>query len=99
MGLLPPANGFERIGLGYAVISKSVSPSCRIALALLVAGGLGNLIDRLRYGNVVDFMNIGVGTLRSGISNVADIAVVFGVILLAAMGIIERSAPPVRPSL
>lgn len=55
-----------------------------IALALFVGGGLGNLIDRLTNdGRVIDFMHVGIGSLRTGIFNVADMALTTGVILLA----------------
>src|SRR5262245_33358197 len=47
--------------------------------ALFVAGGASNLIDRIARGSVVDFMNVGLGSLRTGIFNVADIALVLGV--------------------
>jgi signal peptidase II len=47
---------------------------------LVIGGGFSNLLDRLfRGGAVVDFMNVGVGNLRTGIFNVADLAIVFGV--------------------
>ena len=64
-----------------------------IALTLLGASGLGNLIDRILYeGRVTDFLNLGIGSLRTGIFNVADILGVVGVALL----LIHRSvaAPP-----
>ena len=54
-----------------------------IALALICGGGAGNLIDRFRYdGRVIDFLNVGVGPLRTGIFNVADMALMAGAILL-----------------
>jgi signal peptidase II len=53
-----------------------------IALTLLAAGGLGNLIDRVIYdGRVTDFLNLGVGSLRTGIFNVADVVAVMGVVV------------------
>lgn len=71
--------------LGYVLLSKSVSRSAIIAFALLFAGGVGNLIDRLMFsGYVVDFINIGIGSLRTGVFNVADIAVTAGVLILFA---------------
>lgn len=52
-------------------------------LTLLGASGLGNLIDRVLYdGRVTDFLNMGIGPVRTGIFNVADIAGVLGAILL-----------------
>lgn len=54
-----------------------------VALLLIVGGGLSNLVDRLaRAGKVIDFMNIGVGTLRTGIFNLADVAIMLGIALL-----------------
>lgn len=54
-----------------------------IALSLVAGGGLGNLIDRLVHdGHVVDFLNVGVGVLRTGIFNIADVAVLVGACML-----------------
>jgi signal peptidase II len=54
-----------------------------VAFALLCASGLGNLIDRLLYdGRVTDFLNLGIGPLRTGIFNVADVVGVVGAVLL-----------------
>lgn len=55
-----------------------------VAFALFLGGGISNLIDRLVHdGRVVDFMNVGLGSLRTGIFNVADMALMAGVILIA----------------
>lgn len=63
-----------------------------IALALLAAGGLGNLIDRVQYdGRVTDFLNLGVGSLRTGIFNIADVVEMIGVLVFV---LAFRSAPP-----
>jgi len=54
-----------------------------IAFALILAGGIGNQIDRIfNQGHVIDFINIGIGSLRTGIFNVADMAVTGGVVLM-----------------
>ena len=53
-----------------------------LGAALIVAGGASNWIDRLATGSVIDFMNIGIGPLRTGIFNVADVAILGGVVLL-----------------
>jgi signal peptidase II len=51
------------------------------SLALLFSGGIGNIIDRILFDrHVTDFLNIGLGTLRTGIFNVADICVTAGAI-------------------
>jgi len=54
-----------------------------LALALVSAGAVGNLIDRLRWSvGVVDFIDVGIGTHRFWTFNVADSAVSVGAILL-----------------
>ena len=61
-----------------------LSISDGIALALVVGGGAGNWLDRLlRDGSVTDFVRLGIGTVHTGIFNVADVAVIFGVAVLA----------------
>jgi signal peptidase II len=51
-------------------------------LTLLAAGGASNWADRVVHGRVIDFMNVGIGPLRTGIFNVADVAIMLGVALL-----------------
>jgi signal peptidase II len=51
----------------------------RFGLALVLAGGLSNLLDRIFRGSVIDFLNVGVGSLRTGIFNVADMALMLGI--------------------
>jgi signal peptidase II len=67
----------------YATLSRSVGPIEGMALGLICGGGLGNLIDRLRQGGLVtDFLNVGIGPVRTGIFNVADMALMAGVAVL-----------------
>ncbi len=53
-----------------------------VALALIVAGAVGNLIDRVRFGEVVDFLDVYIGTYHWPAFNVADSAITCGAILL-----------------
>lgn len=54
-----------------------------VARSLVLSGGLGNLVDRIiNDGRVIDFMNIGIGSLRTGIFNVADVCITVGVVVL-----------------
>ena len=54
-----------------------------IGLSLMGGGGIGNLTDRLlNAGAVVDFMSVGVGPIRSGIFNLADVAMLTGAFVL-----------------
>lgn len=66
--------------LGYYIMKGRKShPLLRISLAMIVAGGIGNLIDRLTLGYVVDFLDFHFWP----IFNVADIGVSAGCVLLA----------------
>lgn len=49
-----------------------------VGAGLILAGGASNWADRVMWGSVVDFMNVGVGPLRTGIFNVADVAIMLG---------------------
>jgi len=62
---------------------KNIDRSELIAVSLIIGGGVGNLIDRMLRpeGAVVDFMNMGIGDLRTGIFNVADVALTAGVVI------------------
>jgi signal peptidase II len=56
-----------------------------LALGLLLGGALGNLVDRLRLGYVLDFVDMGVGDLRFYTYNVADAAISTALVLLILM--------------
>ncbi|MBD3348388.1 MAG: signal peptidase II, partial [Candidatus Eisenbacteria bacterium] len=55
----------------------------QVAFGLIMGGALGNLVDRIRLGAVVDFINIGIGDLRWPYFNIADSAITIGVAMLA----------------
>ena len=65
--------------LVYVLRVPNPSSLVVIAFALCIAGGGSNLLDRWAYdGSVLDFLNLGVGALRTGIFNVADMYIMFG---------------------
>jgi len=67
----------------YLIANKTLSGGKLTALCFIAGGGAGNLMDRLLYGNrVTDFMNIGIGGLRSGIFNFADLSIMVGSLIL-----------------
>lgn len=69
-----------------------------LAFSLIIAGGLSNLYDRLtNAGSVVDFLHMGVGRLRTGIFNVADIYVTIGVLLIVWAGWRGTRRPHAEP--
>ena len=59
-------------------------PWIHVVLGAILAGGLGNLTDRVRLGYVTDFVSVGIGDLRWPAFNVADPSLVLGIILLVA---------------
>jgi signal peptidase II len=54
----------------------------RIATGMICGGALGNAVDRIIYGNVVDFIHYQIPGVISNVSNLADHAIVLGVILI-----------------
>jgi signal peptidase II len=57
-----------------------------LTLALLLGGAVGNFVDRIRFGYVVDFVDIGIGTWRFPyIFNIADSAVTISILLMLAL--------------
>lgn len=63
----------------WSVLSRRLDWPRRLSIALIGASGAGNLIDRIRFdGAVTDFLNLGLGSIRTGIFNVADAILVIG---------------------
>jgi len=85
---------FLVILFAYAIKNaRNFTPFKMLALSLIIAGGIGNIIDRLAYDrHVTDFMNLGIQNLRTGIFNFADVCVTAGVI---AFFLSYRSEKPV----
>ena len=69
--------------LGAWVCRRVIAGGWALGQALLWAGGVANLGDRILRGSVIDFLNLGVGPLRTGIFNVADVAIMAGALLVA----------------
>ena len=63
-----------------------------IALGLLLGGAIGNLVDRLRYGYVVDFVDMGIGSWRFYTYNLADACITTAIVLLIVMAVFPRVA-------
>jgi signal peptidase II len=62
--------------------SRSLSRTQLVAFALIVGGGIGNLIDRMVDGYVVDFLFMRAGRLSTNVFNVADVVLLVGVAML-----------------
>jgi signal peptidase II len=71
------------VALGYIFRVDGLELLPTIGLSLLAGGGVGNLADRVaNNGAVTDFVRLGIGPLRTGIFNMADVAIVAGVLAL-----------------
>jgi signal peptidase II len=87
-GILPNAGWlFTVIAVGVVIVLIALLPrfpsrTSRIALGLVCGGALGNVVDRLLYDAVVDFIHYQIPGVISNVSNLADHAVVLGVIVL-----------------
>ncbi len=82
--------------LAFMMFAPGLRSISIVALSLFCGGALSNLLDRIAFGgDVVDFLNIGWGGLRTGIFNVADIGIAMGCALgalIALWNIIKMAA-------
>ncbi|MBI5547410.1 MAG: signal peptidase II [Deltaproteobacteria bacterium] len=89
------------LGLLAFALSRPHARAQLTALALIAGGGLGNLWDRIAGGAVTDFMNLGIGPVRTGIFNVADLAIVAGIALMVITqprkSSLVEAGPPAGP--
>ena len=80
--LFTGATGIMLVGMVVVAIRERLQDWPLLGATLFVAGGASNWVDRVVNGRVVDFLNVGIGPLRTGIFNVADMALMFGGALL-----------------
>lgn len=67
----------------YIITNKNLDKYSLIGFCCIVGGGVANVYDRIVYGSVTDFFHIDLGgVFRTGIFNVADMSVMFGMGLL-----------------
>lgn len=100
---LADAGGWQRwffagltlvIGIGIAVWLVRLRPEerlTRLCLALILGGAIGNLIDRVRLGYVIDFLDFHAAGWHWPAFNIADAAISCGAVLLIVCGLLGRS--------
>jgi signal peptidase II len=104
LGLLPASS--EAMRWGLVVLTGAIAGGVTwwmlrekklgdvIALGLVLGGALGNILDRVRYGYVVDFADLHFGAWRPFlVFNVADAAITIGVVILLARALFLREKP------
>ena len=98
---LSEAGGWQKpLLVGFAVVAAAIvsvlivrRPDERLlctGLALILGGALGNVIDRLRFGQVVDFLDFHAAGWHWPAFNVADSAITVGAVLLILEGFVHR---------
>ena len=84
------------IAIGVAVwIGREKNRTDQVALGMVLGGALGNILDRIRFGYVVDFADLHFGDWRPFlIFNVGDAAITIGVLLLLFRALLTRERKP-----
>ena len=91
-GILPMA-GDVILFLALVIVAcmlwymRGIAPDSRLVpfgIGLVIGGAIGNIIDRLHYGHVIDFIHYQIPDLISNVSNLADHAIVLGVSIIIA---------------
>src|SRR5262249_32014549 len=70
----------------------------QLSIAAILGGAIGNLVDRLRYGEVIDFLDVYIDTYHWPAFNVADSAISVGVVFLIIHFAYEKKESPPVPS-
>jgi signal peptidase II len=88
-----PVFALVTLGVVVVLVALEVGSGWRswlvtLTLGLLLGGAVGNFIDRIRFGYVVDFVDIGIGTWRFYIFNVADSAVSISILLMLVLWLV-----------
>ena len=96
-GMLPRTGGaFALVSLAVAALIVVYHAKAgrgivvTIALGLLLGGAIGNMLDRLVHGDVIDFIDMGIGAWRFFTYNIADAAITTAIILLIVMAALPR---------
>ena len=89
--------GFPLVALVIAVLyllfNENIGYVKVFGICFLVGGGLGNILDRLFYGSVTDFLHLRYGHLQTGIFNFADVSIVIGLLLILVSSYGRKSRP------
>jgi signal peptidase II len=88
--LLVGLTGVIAIAVAFWIRRERAFPEA-LALGLVLGGALGNIVDRIRFGYVVDFVHLHAGPWSFYVFNVADAAITIGVVILLVRALIGRS--------
>ena len=92
--LLVAMTGAIALGVAYW-LTREEQRGDRVALGMVLGGALGNILDRVRFGYVVDFADLHFGDFRPFlVFNVADAAITIGVVILLLRAFLVRKEAP-----
>jgi len=92
--LLVAITGAIAVGVAWW-IRKEEARGDQLALAMVLGGALGNIVDRIRLGYVFDFLDLHFGTFRPFyVFNVGDAAISIGVVILLLRAFFVRNKAP-----
>lgn len=84
LNLLP---ALTMLGLIFWLFKGEFSKGMALGICCIIGGGIGNIIDRVAYGSVTDFLYIHYGFFRTGVFNLADVSITFGALFIIALQI------------
>lgn len=81
------------IAVVYLVVNDRITHLRAGGICFLVGGGMGNILDRLFYGSVTDFLHLQYGEFQTGIFNLADVSIVIGLVLIIISSYTQKARP------
>lgn len=77
-------------GLIFIFKSRKINKWMLIGASFVIGGGIGNMIDRILHGSVTDFLHLKIGSLQTGIFNMADVSIMIGMAFLIYTSLLRR---------
>lgn len=77
----------------YLLLNDRITYLRAAGICILVGGGLGNILDRLFYGSVTDFLHLKYGNFQTGVFNLADVSIVTGLLLILVTSYAKKNRP------
>jgi signal peptidase II len=84
LNLLP---SLTMLGLIFWLFRGGFEKGMALGICCIVGGGIGNIIDRVAYGSVTDFLYFHCGFFHTGVFNFADVSITFGALFIIALQI------------
>ncbi len=83
--------------LGFILFQKQFTRGTVLGMSFVLGGGIGNLIDRVAYGSVTDFLHIDLQFARTGVFNLADVSIMIGLGIVLLYSFQKPAKTPESP--